>query len=440
MKSMTMEPKPRQSQVNGVFAPIYQATDQQSSSISEFSPVTSQVPKYPNRGHSFANVAVLSPTQATISPAAVSLQTKLKVNEPGDQYEQEADRIAEQVMRMPDPRLQRQCSCGTKGGECAECKKKNDSGTMSAVQHSPLVVPNLQRNATASSPHYAPPSVHAVLNTPGQPLDQSTRDFFEPRFGRDLSHVRIHTDDAAARSAEDVQARAYTVGSHVAFGEGFHRNMSIVAHELVHVIQQGERPTNGYGMLTCGSPELFRTPDPNSPHPEEDECINLTRIPDVTCPQLLACIEYLFERLEIRAEDLFVHKGGDHGHKLRFGIVLVALQELISLYLSKCNTSDYVWETERVREVKERLEQIQQRKQTQENEKLTEPTGHGIPDWVWTALGATAAALLVACFATGVCEVGAIVAGVSALSAELIIAALEFGGILVVRNPQLLTK
>lgn len=89
----------------------------------------------------------------------------------------------------------------------------------------------------------APPLVETVLNSPGQALDGTTRSFMEPRFGRDFSHVRIHTDAQAQESARAVDAAAYTVGSHVVFGADRFQPHSIVgrqllAHELTHVLQQ----------------------------------------------------------------------------------------------------------------------------------------------------------------------------------------------------------
>src|SRR5438034_3277295 len=63
-------------------------------------------------GHDFSRIP-------THSPAAGALQTKLAINQPGDQYEQEADRLSEQVMRMPEPQLQRACACG---GGCTRCQ------------------------------------------------------------------------------------------------------------------------------------------------------------------------------------------------------------------------------------------------------------------------------------------------------------------------------
>jgi len=65
-----------------------------------------------------------------------------------------------------------------------------------------------------------PPIVHDVLRSSGQPLDAGTRAFFEPRFGHDLSRVRVHTDQRAAESARAVDALAYTVGKNIVFGSG----------------------------------------------------------------------------------------------------------------------------------------------------------------------------------------------------------------------------
>ena len=127
--------------------------------------------------------------------------------------------------------LQRKCSCGgssTGGGECAECQKKQ----------------TLQRRATDDSqPDSAPPIVHDVLRSPGQPLDAGTRAFMEPRFGHDFSKVRVHADARAAESARAVNAAAYTVGQDVVFGAGQYQpnaaaGRQLLGHELTHVVQQ----------------------------------------------------------------------------------------------------------------------------------------------------------------------------------------------------------
>ena len=129
--------------------------------------------------------------------------------------------------------LQRKCACGgssgSSGGECASCKKKKQP---------------LQRSAAGSEGHAtAPPIVHDVLHSPGQPLDKGTRSYMEPRFGHDFGKVRLHTDATAAESARSVNAHAYTVGNRIAFASGKYSpqsssGMRLLAHELAHVVQQ----------------------------------------------------------------------------------------------------------------------------------------------------------------------------------------------------------
>jgi hypothetical protein len=84
------------------------------------------------------------------------------------------------------------------------------------------------------------------MRNSGQPLAESLRSFFEPRFGVDLSQVRVHTDTRAAEAAQAVNARAFTVGLDIAFGAGQHapgttQGRRLLAHELTHVVQQQRR-------------------------------------------------------------------------------------------------------------------------------------------------------------------------------------------------------
>lgn len=134
--------------------------------------------------------------------------------------------------------MQRKCACGqhtVAGGECEECRRKRE-GT-------------LQRAAINAAPtNGVPPIVHDILNSSGQPLDSGTRAIMEPRFGRDFSNVRVHTDARAAESAQAVNALAYTVGCDVVFGANQYRpatnsGRQLLAHELVHTIQQGSSNT-----------------------------------------------------------------------------------------------------------------------------------------------------------------------------------------------------
>ena len=88
-----------------------------------------------------------------------------------------------------------------------------------------------------------PSIVHEVLHSPGQPLDLSTREFFEPRFGHDFSQVQVHNDERANASVRAVDAYAYTTGQDIVFGAGAYRphdpvGRSLLAHELVHTLQQ----------------------------------------------------------------------------------------------------------------------------------------------------------------------------------------------------------
>jgi hypothetical protein len=83
----------------------------------------------------------------------------------------------------------------------------------------------------------------APRGSSGQPLDASTLSFMEGRFGHDFGAVRVHADAAAARSADAMGASAYAVGSEIYFGSGRYepttpQGRSLVAHELVHVVQQ----------------------------------------------------------------------------------------------------------------------------------------------------------------------------------------------------------
>lgn len=105
--------------------------------------------------------------------------------------------------------------------------------------------PRLDRSSTSSDrvPEVSA-SVYDVLRSPGQPLDQTTRQYMEPRFGHDFSRVRVHTDAAAARSARAMHADAYTVGRDVVFEQGQYApstlaGKQLLAHELTHVVQQG---------------------------------------------------------------------------------------------------------------------------------------------------------------------------------------------------------
>ena len=231
-------------------------------------------------GHDFGRVGV----KAVRSPET---PTQLRISQPGDAHEQEADRVARLIMRMagpaetgeltgrgqiPRPILQRMDSGPdamlhrhpAKANEEKESPPdpvdidmpKPDEDMKSPP---PVIIPGgntwLQRQSSRGGQESAArvkensgqmattaSSVEEYMGG-GMPLSASARAFFEPRFGYAFDQVRVHTDARAVASARAVNAFAYTVGPHVFFGEGQYAPQSpagrqLLAHELTHVIQQ----------------------------------------------------------------------------------------------------------------------------------------------------------------------------------------------------------
>lgn len=197
------------------------------------------------------------------------IQPKLTINLPNDIYEQEANAVAEKVMRMPDPKteplffqqqplpvtpLQRKCAA------CEDEEKlhRKEDDEEEPVQLKAIKEFDVQRKCShceeeetvqmkgenvASGGMAAPSIVHSVINSGGQPLDRSTRNFMESRFGYDFGNVQIHNDPAAHQSSKEINALAYTYGDHVVFGSGQYQpstnfGKQLLAHELTHVVQQ----------------------------------------------------------------------------------------------------------------------------------------------------------------------------------------------------------
>ncbi|MBC2702725.1 MAG: DUF4157 domain-containing protein [ANME-2 cluster archaeon] len=149
-----------------------------------------------------------------------ALQAKLRIGQPGDVYEQEADRVADEVMQMPEPGVQQQV-----GPEEEE-----------EIQTKPLP------SQTSEVVSDVETSINSIRGG-GQPLPGSAQAFFEPRFGQDFSQVRVHTDARAADVARAVNARVFTVGQDMVFGAGQYTSgtregQRLMAHELTHIVQQ----------------------------------------------------------------------------------------------------------------------------------------------------------------------------------------------------------
>jgi hypothetical protein len=167
-------------------------------------------------------------------------QPELAVNTPGDAYEQEADRVADQatapVVSGAPPRIQR--FSGQSNGQ-----------TGSAIA-----------------------SVSQVLASSGKPLEPALRQDMEQRFGHDFSRVRVHFDAAAEQSAREIRANAYTVGNDVVFGKGrfapaTQEGRRLLAHELTHVVQQTGAPMSDslQGPVAVHRITLQRQPAPTGP-------------------------------------------------------------------------------------------------------------------------------------------------------------------------------
>src|SRR5436853_2111671 len=168
-----------------------------------------------------------------ILSAPARMQAKLEVGPVGDRFEQEADRTADSVMRMPNPGMSVAAAPLQISRKCAICEREEKDERLQKKSATPTEV----------SIGEAPASVHAALRSPGQPLDAASRAYFEPRFGQEFGNVRVHTGMSAARSARDVSAHAYTVGRNIVFGAGAYApgtqtGRRLIAHELTHVVQQ----------------------------------------------------------------------------------------------------------------------------------------------------------------------------------------------------------
>ena len=208
---------------------------------------TREAPRGPS--WDFSKIPVFPPDRAfqphpsspvTPRPLPGAIQAKLAVGQLNDPLEHEADRVADQVMRMPDPAHSLSPAPPQVSRKCAECEKED-------VEKQRVIKPA----GPARPAGEAPPIVHEVLRSPGQPLDTETRAFFEPRFGYDFSQVRVHADDRAAESTHSVNALAFTVGSHVVldpyrYQSASHSGRKLLSHELAHFVQN------------CGNAEILR--------------------------------------------------------------------------------------------------------------------------------------------------------------------------------------
>jgi hypothetical protein len=192
------------------------------------------------------------------------IQTKLTVSHSSDIYEEEADRVADRVMRMAVP-LDSVIPVDSKKRDgidrkCTACKKEDEKEL------------DISRKASFSSnlgiTNEVNTEISNVRSNGGSLLDANARHFMESRFGHDFSKVRIHADERAARSARSVNALAYTIGNDIIFGEGqYHSNTiegrRLLAHELTHVVQQDDFKDSTIKRV-CSSAAVCAAPIPGS--------------------------------------------------------------------------------------------------------------------------------------------------------------------------------
>lgn len=176
------------------------------------------------RNHTFSTSRPLP--IAALMPQIV--QPELKIGAPNDKFEQEADQIADQVMKMPEQNLHFLAYQG----------KDNEKPlkTQSLIQ---------RQSDSYSSNNITHALVNEAMKSPGKRLDADSQAFMEFRFRNNFSQVRVHTDASAAASAQALNAQAYTLGNNIVFGAGKYQprtshGRALLAHELVHVIQQRE--------------------------------------------------------------------------------------------------------------------------------------------------------------------------------------------------------
>jgi hypothetical protein len=186
------------------------------------------------------------------------VQAKLSINQPNDAYEQEADVMAERVMNNSNPTITNNSffapAISSIQRKCKDCEDERH------VQR--------KENSTAATEVSTAGENYLDSLSGGIALNEKARSFFEPRMGYDFSNVKIHTDNLAAKSAQSINALAYTFGSNIVFNNGQYSpetdaGKRLLAHELTHVIQQGESIQTKLIQRDCDDSD-FCTPYPTT--------------------------------------------------------------------------------------------------------------------------------------------------------------------------------
>jgi hypothetical protein len=175
---------------------------------------------------------------------ATKVDSKISIGPVDDIFEREADQVAERVMRMPAP---------------------------DAIKTSALT--GIQRKS--AGPEGAGLTLSgATLTAGGMLLPPAVQEYFEPRFGRDFSAVRVHSGSLADSVNSGLNSHAFTYGNHVWLGSGQHLAAnSLLAHELTHVVQQNGSPVIRRQARNANPKTQSQTPSSSQPHPLEIEIV-----------------------------------------------------------------------------------------------------------------------------------------------------------------------
>ncbi|MEA5470577.1 DUF4157 domain-containing protein [Spirulina sp. 06S082] len=195
--------------------------------------------------------------------AFAPVQAKLTIGEVGDKYEQEADRIASQVVQ----RLHTSPRQG-EGEEQPLQMKVGDRGLQCKAAGGNEVSQEFERDL-------------GQAKSGGQSLDSQTQTQMGQAMGADFSGVKIHTDATASRLSDSIQAKAFTTGQDIFFKQGQYNpgsrgGQSLIAHELTHVMQQGgssiqAKFSDGYIQRGGGSSGVSSESSVDEPTPTTEE-------------------------------------------------------------------------------------------------------------------------------------------------------------------------
>ena len=179
------------------------------------------------------------------------IQAKLTVSQPGDPYEQEADRVADQVLRKvttAEPMLRNQeAEPSLQRAENSTTSDDNAMGNPLIDQINALLAQDGVQAKSESEGASVSEGFESELSGTkgaGQRIPYPARAEMENAFGADFSNVRLHTDSHAVDMSRRIGAHAFTHGNDIYFNQGMFNpstadGQHLLAHELTHTIQQG---------------------------------------------------------------------------------------------------------------------------------------------------------------------------------------------------------